>query len=94
MPRSGDERRAYLDGVTIAAGALQPRLEPGIAMAVLRDGPSARSARHREGIVHGDVEPSNIMLKRPATPRYLLRPFPVSTGAKATIPDQTGHRLQ
>ena len=68
MPRSSDERWAYLDDVIVTAGALQPRLEPGIAIAVRRDGPSAPSARHREGTVHGDVEPSNIMLKRPATP--------------------------
>ena len=29
---------------------------------MLRDGLSAPSARHGEGIVHGDVDPSNIML--------------------------------
>jgi serine/threonine-protein kinase len=61
---------SYLNDVIITAGAIQPRIKPGIAIAVLRDGLSARSARHRKGIVHGDVEPSNIMLKRPATPRY------------------------
>ena len=42
----------------------QPRLKPGIAIAVLRDCLAALSALHREGIVHGDVKPSNIMLKR------------------------------
>jgi serine/threonine protein kinase len=31
---------------------------------VRRDGPSAPSALHREGIVHGNVKPSNIMLTR------------------------------
>jgi RIO-like serine/threonine protein kinase len=46
--------------VIVTAGAL----EPGIAIAVLRDGPSTPSDRHREGIVHGDVERSNIMLTR------------------------------
>jgi eukaryotic-like serine/threonine-protein kinase len=60
MPRSGDERRAYLNDVIVTAGAHQPRIKAGIAIAVLRDGPSAPSARHREGIVHGDVKPSNI----------------------------------
>jgi eukaryotic-like serine/threonine-protein kinase len=64
MPRSGDERWAYLNDVIVTGRALRPRLKPGIAIAVLRDGPSAPSARHREGIVHGAVEPSNITLER------------------------------
>ena len=51
--RAGDERRAYLDDVIVTAGAHQPRLKPGIAIAVLRDGPSVQSARHREGIASG-----------------------------------------
>jgi serine/threonine-protein kinase len=64
MPRSGEERWAYLKDVIVTAGALQPRLEPGIAIAVIRDGPSGPSALHREEIVHGAVGPSNIMLSR------------------------------
>ena len=83
MPRSGDERSAHLDGVTIAAGAHQPRLEPGIAIAVLRDGPSAPSARHREGIVHGDVKPSNILLTRTGN----AKPIDIETAfARADAP--------
>jgi hypothetical protein len=37
MPRSGDEHWAYLNDVIVTAGALQPRLKPGIAMAMHRD---------------------------------------------------------
>jgi serine/threonine-protein kinase len=53
---AGDVR----DDEIVTAGALQQ----WIGIAVLRDGPSAPSARHREGIVHGDVEPSSLMLRR------------------------------
>ena len=62
--RAGDERRAYLKGVIVTAASHQPRLKPRIAIAVLRDGPSAPSALHREGIVDGAVRPSNFMLER------------------------------
>lgn len=62
--RVDDGRWAYLNDVIVTAGAVQPRLKPGIAIAVLRDCLAALSALHREGIVHGDVKPSNIMLKR------------------------------
>jgi eukaryotic-like serine/threonine-protein kinase len=62
--RVGPERWAYLNDVIVTAGAVQPRLKPGIAIAVLRECLAALSALHREGIVHGDVKPSNIMLKR------------------------------
>lgn len=58
------DRWDYLNNVIVTAGAIQPRLKPGVAIAVLRDCLAALSALHREGIVHGDVKPSNIMLKR------------------------------
>jgi serine/threonine-protein kinase len=62
--RVDGERWRYLNDVIVTSGAAQPRLKPGIAIAVLRDCLAALSALHREGIVHGDVKPSNIMLKR------------------------------
>ncbi len=58
------ERWKYLNEVIVTAGPSQPRLKPGIAMAVVRDCLAALAALHREGIVHGDMKPSNIMLKR------------------------------
>ena len=58
------ERWKYLNEVIVTAGPIQPRLKPGIAMAVVRDCLAALAALHREGIVHGDMKPSNIMLKR------------------------------
>ncbi len=43
---------------------MQPRLKPGIAMSVVRECLAGLAALHREGIVHGDLKPSNVMLKR------------------------------
>jgi serine/threonine-protein kinase len=60
---SGD-RWAYVNDVIVTEGPVQPRLKPGVAIAVLRDALAALSSLHREGIVHGDIKPSNIMLKR------------------------------
>ena len=58
------DRWHYLNDVIVTAGVAQPRLKPGVAIAVIRDALSALSALHREGIVHGDVKPANVMLKR------------------------------
>lgn len=57
-------RWEYLNNVIVTSGPLQPRFKPGIAIAVLRECLAALAALHREGIVHGDIKPSNIMLKR------------------------------
>jgi serine/threonine-protein kinase len=59
-----EDRWEHLNDVIVTAGVAQPRLKPGVAINVLRDCLAALSALHREGIVHGDVKPSNIMLKR------------------------------
>jgi serine/threonine protein kinase len=58
------ERWAYVNNVIITEGAAQPRLKPGVAIQVLRECLAALAALHREGIVHGDLKPSNVMLKR------------------------------
>ncbi len=62
--RVSQRRWEYLNNVIVTAGPQQPRLKPGIAIAVLRECLAALAALHREGIVHGDLKPSNIMLKR------------------------------
>jgi serine/threonine protein kinase len=59
-----DKRWAYLNNVVITAGPMQPRLKPGIAVSIVRDCLAALAALHRDNIVHGDIKPSNIMLKR------------------------------
>jgi eukaryotic-like serine/threonine-protein kinase len=62
--RVSAKRWNYVNQVIVTAGPAQPRGKPGIAMAIVRDCLAGLAALHREGIVHGDLKPSNIMLKR------------------------------
>lgn len=48
----------------VTDGQAQPRVRPGMAVAIIRECLSGLAALHREGIVHNDLKPSNIMLKR------------------------------
>ena len=58
------KRWRYVNEVIVTSGPTQPRLKPGIAMAIVRDCLAALASLHREAIVHGDMKPSNIMVKR------------------------------
>lgn len=62
--RVSQGRWDYLNNVIVTGGPEQPRLKPGIAIAIVRDCLAALAALHRSGIVHGDIKPSNIMMKR------------------------------
>ncbi len=54
----------HLNHVVLTAGETQPLIKPGVAMAIVRDCLGALAALHRVGIVHGDIKPANIMVKR------------------------------
>jgi serine/threonine-protein kinase len=62
--RVSSRRWQYVNEVIVTEGLSQSRFKPGIAVAIVRDVLAALAALHREGIVHGDVKPANIMLKR------------------------------
>lgn len=59
-----DERFHHFSEVVITEGPVHSRFKPGIAVAIIRECLGALAALHRQGIVHGDIKPANIMLKR------------------------------
>ncbi len=54
----------YLTQVVVQQGLQQSRLTPGVAVAIIRDCLAGLSALHHANIVHNDVKPSNIMVKK------------------------------
>lgn len=62
--RVSAKRWEYINSVVVTAGPMQCRFKAGVAVAIVRDCLAALAAMHREKIVHGDIKPSNIMLKR------------------------------
>jgi serine/threonine-protein kinase len=62
--RVTSRRWRYINEVILTDGPEQCRFKAGVAVAIVRECLAALAALHREGIVHGDVKPSNIMLKR------------------------------
>ncbi|MBP86386.1 MAG: protein kinase [Planctomycetaceae bacterium] len=62
--RVSNRRWNYINQVIVTTGPVHPRVKPGVAVAIVRDCLAALAALHREEIVHGDMKPSNIMLKR------------------------------
>jgi serine/threonine-protein kinase len=62
--RVSNRRWDYINNVIVTAGPVRPRLKPGMAVAIVRECLAGLAALHREEIVHGDIKPSNIMVKR------------------------------
>jgi serine/threonine-protein kinase len=62
--RVGQKRWDYINNVIATAGPTHIRLKAGMAAAIIRECLAGLAALHREEIVHGDIKPSNIMIKR------------------------------
>ena len=62
--RVSSRRWNYINEVILTDGPDQSRFKAGVAVSIVRECLAALAALHREGIVHGDVKPANIMLKR------------------------------
>ncbi|NOZ40021.1 MAG: serine/threonine protein kinase [Planctomycetes bacterium] len=69
--RVSARRWKYINNVIATMGSVRPRLQPGIAVAIIRQCLAALAALHREEIVHGDLKPSNIMVKRTGHPKIV-----------------------
>lgn len=69
--RVSNRRWEYINNVIVTQGAVRPRLMPGMAVAIIRECLGALAALHREEIVHGDIKPSNIMVKRTGNPKII-----------------------
>jgi serine/threonine protein kinase len=59
-----ERRWANFTERVITTGEVDCRLKPGMAVAILRECLAGVSALHRGGIVHCDLKPSNVMVKR------------------------------
>jgi serine/threonine-protein kinase len=68
LPRRQWDR---LNDVIVTTGKDQCRLKPGIAVDVIRGCLAGLSALHHRGIVHCDIKPSNIMIKRAGTKKII-----------------------
>lgn len=69
--RVTDERWEYINNVIATEGPVRPRLKAGMAVAIIREVLNGLGALHREEIVHGDIKPSNIMVKRTGNPKII-----------------------
>ena len=69
--RLSKEDWLHLTDVIVGPGKDHCRLKPGIAVDIVRGCLAGLSALHHQGIVHCDMKPSNIMIKRRGTKKII-----------------------
>ena len=62
--RFSERQWKKMNDVLVTLGPDQPRFKPGVAIAIIQSCLNALAALHRNGIVHADIKPANIMLKQ------------------------------
>lgn len=84
--RVSSKRWHYVNEVIATEGPIQPKMRPGVAVAIVRDCLDGLAALHRNGIVHSDIKPGNIMIKM--TGRAKL----IDTGSAFSVLDPPASR--
>lgn len=64
VEETSGEKWNYINSVVATYGTDQTRVKAGIAVAIIRECLAALAALHRANIIHGDIKPANIMIKR------------------------------
>lgn len=64
-------RYSYLKNVVLDHGTKNLRFKTGAAITIINECLNGLGALHREGIVHSDVKPSNIMIKRTGSAKII-----------------------
>lgn len=80
-----DDRWDYVNDVIVTRTAEQLRLKPGIAISILRECLTGVAALHREGLIHADLKPANIMIKRTGNCKI------IDFGSSFSIDDRPPH---
>ncbi len=62
--RFSEKRWNQINEILLTAGPEQPRFQPGVAVSIVRQCLDGLASLHRSNIVHGDVKPANVMIKR------------------------------
>lgn len=71
LKQAKPQRREYIKNVIATVGPKHSRLKPGIAVAIIRQCLAALASLHRDNIIHGDIKPANIMVKRTGTAKLV-----------------------